>query len=237
MSELNDLRAEIDAVDGELAALFLKRMELTRRVGAYKQKNGIPVLDAGREHEVLAKRAALTDDPAKKADLTAFFESVMAVSRRRQRTLVREADNEEFRRLAGAVLACRDPLARPRILYQGEPGAYAEEGAVRFFGEDCGRDRTDTWEEIFLALREGAADYGVLPIETAPPAPSIRSTTCSAATARISWESRPYGWSTVSWLPGVRARRTSGRSVPMSRDFSSAPTISGPIPNGGRCRG
>ncbi|NCB62079.1 MAG: bifunctional chorismate mutase/prephenate dehydratase [Clostridia bacterium] len=165
MNELDALRREIDAVDKNLTALFLKRMELVGQVGVYKQSNGIPVLDAAREGEVLAKKAALADDPAEKADITALFEAIMAISRRRQRRLVREAGNEDFGRIAAAVSAARVPPARPRILYQGEPGAYAEEGVVRFFGESCARSRVDTWEEIFLALREGYADYGVLPIE------------------------------------------------------------------------
>jgi chorismate mutase/prephenate dehydratase len=51
------------------------------------------------------------------------------------------------------------------VLYQGEPGAYAEEAAACFFGEETERRRVETWEDIFLALRAGKADYGVIPIE------------------------------------------------------------------------
>jgi len=165
MGELDTLRGEINDVDTRLTALFLKRMDITRRVGEYKQKNGIPVLDIEREREVLAGKAALVDDPAQKTDVTAFFEALMAISRRQQRLLVRETGNKDFSRIAAAIAAARAPLSQPRILYQGEPGAYAEEGAVRFFGEACSRARVDTWEEIFLALKEESADYGVLPIE------------------------------------------------------------------------
>jgi len=165
MSTLDALRSEIDAVDGELAALFQKRMELALRVGSYKREHGIPVLDAARERAVLEKRAAFADGAAEKADLTALFEAVMAISRRRQRRLVRETGNEDYACIAAALSAQRAPVPHPRILYQGVPGAYSEEGAVRFFGEDCARSQVDTWEEIFSALREDRADYGVLPIE------------------------------------------------------------------------
>lgn len=165
MSELDLLRRQIDAVDTELARLFLDRMEISRQVGVYKQQRGLPVLDPERERALLARRAALTEDPAGKADLTAFFEAMMALSRRRQHLLVRESDNEDFQRIRAAVAAARPPLELPRVLYQGQPGAYAEAGTVAFFGQDCRRDRVDTWEDIFLALNSGAADYGVLPIE------------------------------------------------------------------------
>lgn len=56
-------------------------------------------------------------------------------------------------------------MTAPRVLYQGEPGAYADEAAALFFGEDVPRAHVETWEDIFLTLREGRADYGVLPIE------------------------------------------------------------------------
>lgn len=52
MSELDTLRSEIDEIDTQLTALFLRRMDVTARVGAYKQENGLPVLDEAREQEV-----------------------------------------------------------------------------------------------------------------------------------------------------------------------------------------
>lgn len=63
MTELEQYRREIDAIDGELVQLFLRRMEITGNVGRYKQERGIPVLDAGRERQVIAAKTALTDDP------------------------------------------------------------------------------------------------------------------------------------------------------------------------------
>lgn len=165
MSELDSLRVKIDAIDRELTALFLSRMETVLEVGEYKRKIGMPVLDPERERLVLAAKAAVVETLADKADVTAFFEAILAISRRRQHRLMRAAENEDYNHTAAALTAARVPPDRPRVLYQGEPGAYAEEGAVGFFGEDCARNRVETWEEIFLALKEGRADYGVLPIE------------------------------------------------------------------------
>lgn len=166
MSELDTLRAELDSIDAQLTALFLRRMDVTAQVGAYKRERGIPVLDAGREKEVLAKKAALTSDPARKADVTALYESIMAISRRQQRRLVREeAASGDYARIQRALARQRAPLAAPRVLYQGEPGAYSDEAAARFFGEEVSRTHVATWEEVFTALREDRADYGVLPIE------------------------------------------------------------------------
>ena len=56
MSELEQYRQEIDRIDGELVKLFLERMAVTGKVGEYKQRAGIPVLDAGREQQVIAAK-------------------------------------------------------------------------------------------------------------------------------------------------------------------------------------
>ena len=165
MSQLDELRGQIDDIDAQLTALFLRRMEVTEQVGRWKQANGIPVLDTARELEVLAKMAALTDDPARKDDVTALYEAIMGISRRQQRKLLTEAGNEDYVRIQSALRAVRDPLTDPRVLYQGEPGAYSDEAAGHFFGEAVHRSHVATWEEVFLALKEGRADYGVLPIE------------------------------------------------------------------------
>ena len=49
MSQLDELRGQIDHIDAPLTALFLRRMEVTERVGRWKQANGVAVLDAARE--------------------------------------------------------------------------------------------------------------------------------------------------------------------------------------------
>ena len=90
MDELSEYREQIDRIDRELVRLFEARMAVTGRVGEYKLRQGLPVLDPGREREVLAEKAALTRDDALKADVVSLFESIMALSRRQQRALVRE---------------------------------------------------------------------------------------------------------------------------------------------------
>lgn len=88
MTELERCRSEIDAIDRELAALFLRRMAVTARVGEYKKANGIPVLDAQREQQVLAAKAALADNEADRAAVQELYEAIMAISRRQQEMLL-----------------------------------------------------------------------------------------------------------------------------------------------------
>ena len=164
MEELSALRGEIDRIDRQIAQLLFARMDVTRQVGEYKVRHHMNVLDEEREKQVLSAKAALSDDPAMQGALTTLFETIMAISRKQQRQLVTEAD-PWYDRCRAARAAARAPLENPRVLYQGEPGAYAEEAAALFFGEKVSRSHVATWEEIFQALKEGRADYGVVPIE------------------------------------------------------------------------
>lgn len=166
MTELEQYRREIDAIDGELVQLFLRRMEVTGNVGRYKQERGIPVLDAGRERQVIAAKTALTDDPARKADVAALYESIMAISRRQQRTLVQEGEEDPgFAAYLAALREARLPLEHPRVVYQGEPGAYSEEAAVGFFGPEVESVGLPWFGDVFAALDRREADYAMLPIE------------------------------------------------------------------------
>lgn len=54
--ELLTLRQQIDETDDELWALLQRRMDISRRIGEYKRRNGIPVLQQARYDELLQRR-------------------------------------------------------------------------------------------------------------------------------------------------------------------------------------
>ena len=166
MSLLDDYRVQIDSIDAKLVPLFLERMAVTQKVGEYKKQNGLPVLDSGREQQVLAAKTALADGPAAKADVAALYESIMAISRRQQRKVVREgAEDPGFARWLKSCEWRRDPVKNPRVVYQGEPGAYSEEAAAGFFGEEVRSQGLPWFNDVFEALARGDAEYAMLPIE------------------------------------------------------------------------
>ena len=53
--DLNELRAQIDTLDDQLADLLCQRMDCSAGVAAYKAAHDLPVLNASREAEVLQK--------------------------------------------------------------------------------------------------------------------------------------------------------------------------------------
>lgn len=168
MDELEVLRGQINEIDRQMVELYEKRMDVCRRVGEYKQAHGLPVLDTEREKQVLQSKAALVHEPALRPGVTALFEQIMAQSRRLQSHLVtawspaKERAYADYRR---AVEQNRPLPSGQRVVYQGQPGAYAEQAAVTYFGQACTRTNAKSWEGVLIAIREGLCDYGVLPIE------------------------------------------------------------------------
>lgn len=166
MSELDVMRGGIDEIDRQIVDLFSRRMEITQKVGEYKQKHQIPVLDSRRERQVLADKAALVDNVKMKTGVTLLYETIMGISRRQQREIVREGTQDpNFARFAAAYAQLRHPVEHPRVVYQGEPGAYSETASRNFFGEDVNVRGLQQFEDVFLAIKNGEADYGVVPIE------------------------------------------------------------------------
>lgn len=55
---LDDVRAEIVAVDDALVELLARRLSLAREIGSIKRQLGLPVMDPAREAEVVRRAAA-----------------------------------------------------------------------------------------------------------------------------------------------------------------------------------
>ncbi len=163
MSELEQLRQRIDQIDRQLLPLFLERMKVCSQVADYKRAVGMAVLDSEREKQVLADKMKLLDEPGMEAEVYEFFNSIMAISRVRQ---TRELTGEEDRvRVEDTLGISRNRIDTPKVCYFGSEGAYSEEAAIDFFGENSDRFYVTGFEDAFVALKEDKADYAVLPIE------------------------------------------------------------------------
>ena len=52
-----------------------------------------------------------------------------------------------------------------KVVYQGVEGAYAHEAALQYFGEDVDAYHVASWRDAMEEVKQGRADYAVLPIE------------------------------------------------------------------------
>ncbi len=147
MKDIAQCRAEIDAIDRQIIALYEQRMLVARDVALYKKENHLDVLDAAREQAVLDSRAALVSDPDIARSTVALYREIMRLSR------------EEQLRYLDSMNQC------PVVAYSGVPGAFSESAVVGFFGEDCERTSYKTFEEVFAAVADCKVKYGVVPVE------------------------------------------------------------------------
>ena len=166
MSELEKMRGDIDTLDRQIIELFEERMEMTKDLAIYKKRHDIGALDSAAEKELLKRKLLMIDEPGLRADVTNLYEAIMSISRRQQRRIINEDKRSvDYQNYLSALCAYRNPIENPRVVYQGEPGAYSEMAAIDFFGKDIQPIGLYQFEDTFKALKNGEADYAVLPIE------------------------------------------------------------------------
>jgi len=77
---LNNFRKEIDNIDDEILALFIKRMKAVKEIADFKKANNLPVLNSGREDDII-NRLCLNSDDNMKEYIKKLFSTIFDISR------------------------------------------------------------------------------------------------------------------------------------------------------------
>lgn len=136
---LDEMREGIDKVDSEIVRLIAERLKIAGAIGKEKETRGLPVTDGAREKSVLEHVRAL-------AQASGIAEDGI------------ESLYKEIIKLAKSVEGVS-------VAYQGEPGAYSEEAAFRFFGAGIRARPCESLDDVFRVVETGEARSGVIPIE------------------------------------------------------------------------
>ena len=121
MDTLEQARAEIDAVDAQLAALFERRMAAVLSVAQYKQAHGLPVYDAAREAVVLEKAAARIQDPALRPYYRDHVQNMMDVAKQYEAAVLgRNRAAEAVEKASSGAVYCSRPIDIDIIFYDDE---------------------------------------------------------------------------------------------------------------------
>ncbi|NLK44987.1 MAG: prephenate dehydratase [Tissierellia bacterium] len=147
MSYLEDVREEIDKVDKVLTQQFEKRMELVTEVFKYKIKNNIKILNSTREGEIIRKNTDLLKNKDLEPYLKEFFIKILDLSKSFQ--------NHEINQAKSQI----------KVSYQGTTGSFSEQALLEYFGDEVNSYPVKKFEDVFKELKEGNANYGVVPIE------------------------------------------------------------------------
>ena len=162
MTDLLELRAQLDEIDADIVSLYEKRMDICKQVAEYKISTGKKVFDRQREQEKLAKVKSLTHDDFNSHGVEELFEQIMSMSRKLQYRMLSEHGVQGRLPFIGV-----DELEtqKARVVFQGAEGAYSQAAMQKYFGDEVKSFHVDSFREAMGAIDEGAADFAVLPIE------------------------------------------------------------------------
>jgi chorismate mutase/prephenate dehydratase len=136
---LDDLRKKIDEIDAHLVELIGQRIKIAEEIGQGKKKQSRLIEDREREFKVLRNvRKMARDKNISPSDMENIYRNI--------------------------IDACRK-IQAVAVAFQGEPGAYSEEAAFRFFGKSTKGVPCESLDEVFEAVEAGEAPFAMVPVE------------------------------------------------------------------------
>ena len=137
--KLEDLRKKIDEADTEIVRLIAERIRIAKEIGGEKRKQGKQIEDREREQKVLENvRGVAQEENISQESIESIYRQIVSVSKS----------------VEGIVVA-----------FQGEIGAYSEEAAFHFFGPSVRVKPCESLDNVFKAVEQDEAQFGVVPIE------------------------------------------------------------------------
>ena len=155
---LEQYRNEIDEIDKELVKLFEKRMDVCKKVGEYKKEHGLKIFVPEREQAIVEKRTGQTQNPVYRPYVAEFFEGLMQISRRLQKTVLGKTESVPF----APETVKQENL---RVVYPGTAGSYSGEALKKCFPDAKEIINVPTFAEVAQMVAKGEADFGILPFE------------------------------------------------------------------------
>ena len=136
---LDDLRKKIDEIDNRIVELISERIRVAEDIGQDKKEKNRLIEDRERERRVLKHvRELARDNNISPGDIEGIYRQIIEVSKKIQSV---------------------------KVAFQGEPGAYTEEAAFRFFGKVTEGYPCNTLDEVFEAVEMGDVPFAAVPVE------------------------------------------------------------------------
>ncbi len=158
---LNEIREEIDAIDRQMVALFMRRMDCARQVAEYKLENGMPIFHPEREKQVLDRveqSAGCYGSSARQ-----LYAAIMELSRALQHDLLGSGE-ALFHHIQSAEREIPFRSSDISLCCFGVGGSYTHQAAQTFFPHVT-PSFCPTFQEVFSAIQDDQADFGIVPIE------------------------------------------------------------------------
>lgn len=161
--DVKELRQNIDAIDDQIATLYVKRMEIAKQIGEYKVENKLCIGDASRERSIINRVTKTMPDEVKLYGKQ-LFESLFDTSKAYQTKFV-EIDSKAVAEIKKALSEGTKAFPTSAcVACQGVAGAYSQIATDRMFPIADILYFKD-WNSVFRAVEKGLCEFGVLPVE------------------------------------------------------------------------
>ena len=160
---LQEIRGKLDTIDNQMIGLFCQRMNLVKDGGAYKQENNLPILDTGRERDIINRVSLMAGEDLEHYSKL-MYQTLFSVSRAYQSERLRAESTLMQALEAAAAHAQKKMPQRVMVACQGTEGAYSQKVTERMFDFPTIL-YMNTFNDVFNAVERGMCPFGVLPIE------------------------------------------------------------------------
>ena len=161
--DINELRQQINDIDGDLVTLFTKRMEIAAQIADYKKEHNLPIYVPAREREILQEVAqkAGTD----MANYTRVLYSLLFELSRSYQSKRNEALTPLYNTITDSIENTPKLFPQaPMVACQGVEGAYSQIACEKIFKSPMIM-YFKNFDGVFTAIEKGLCQYGILPIE------------------------------------------------------------------------
>ncbi len=132
-------RAKIDAIDDRILELLNERASCNAEIGSLKAEDGATPFVPGRELDIFERLEGQSRGPFPQGAIRNVFREIISASISLQRGV--------------------------RVGYLGPPATYTHQAAIQQFGQMADLLPLATTDEIFRAVENGDAEFGVVPVE------------------------------------------------------------------------
>ena len=137
--DLDELRAQINAMDEEILRLLHRRAECAQNVGRIKNERGEPFYAPAREKEILGRLTNLAPGVFPKEAIAGVFREIISACLSLQKTI--------------------------RVAYLGPEASYHHTGGLAHFGSSSVFVPAPTIDAVFTEVERQRVDYGIAAIE------------------------------------------------------------------------
>ena len=149
--DLDQVRADIDAIDQEIQALISRRAQCAQRVADIK----LAEILAAQEHDKPGAEVVYYR-PEREAQV------LQRIIKRDKGPLAGETVAHIFREIMSACLALEKPL---QVAYLGPEGTFTQAASIKHFGHAAICVPQPTIDAVFTQVESGECNYGVVPVE------------------------------------------------------------------------